>query len=51
MPPGAEFDPPWDPDRSPLRPGGPSLAAAVAAPLPVEEWILTDAVSAPRFDD
>ena len=51
VPPGAEFDPPWDPDRSPLRPGGPSLAAAVAAPLPVEEWILADAVSAPRFDD
>ena len=51
VPPGAEFDPPWDPDRSSLGPGGPSLAATVAAPLPVEEWILADAVSAPRFDD
>ena len=51
VPPGAELDPPWAPDRSPLGPGRPSLAAAVAAPLPVEEWILTDAVSAPRFDD
>ena len=51
VPPGAELDPPWAPDRSPLGPGRPSLAAAVAAPLPVEEWILADAVSAPRFDD
>ena len=51
VPPGEELHPPWSPDRSPLGPGGPSLAAAVAAPLPVEEWILADAVSAPRLDD
>ena len=48
---GGGLDPPDAPDRSPLRSGGPSLGAAAAAPLPVEEWILADAVSAPRFDD
>ena len=45
VPPGAEFDPPWDPDRSPPRPGGPPLAAFVAAPLPVADWVFADAVS------
>ena len=45
VPPGAEFDPPWDPDRSPLRPGGPPLADSAAAALPVADWVFTDAVS------
>ena len=45
VPPGAEFDPPWDPDRSPLRPGGPPLADSAAAALSVADWVFTDAVS------
>ncbi len=44
-PPGAEFDPPWDTDRSPLGPGGPPLAASAAAALPVADWVFTDAAS------
>ena len=44
-PPSAEFDPPQDPDRSPLGPGGPPLPTSGAAGLPVADWVFTDAVS------
>ncbi|MAG03186.1 MAG: hypothetical protein CL406_01025 [Acidimicrobiaceae bacterium] len=39
LPQGEEFDPSWDPDSTPL---------AAAGALPVEDWVLTDAVSSKK---
>ena len=44
-PSGLEFDPPTDPDRSPLNLGGPSPGGSAAAALPVDDWVFTGAVS------